>query len=312
MNKQISDLLPEVKRKSKRKAHSAGNKPWKRPRYADDRQQSYRPYQQSYHTGTSRPLYRPTATATFPRFPKSSASRSSAVSGTFRGKSKQLLTHEKSGDTCRGLSEIFHSKMGKDNSRSMGVISDSRRVQIRIHDNSFFQWHKRDQNTKGKYVYSVTRGRYFITKASYRKSRPHFESRFLKHICPGPKENRRRVINLRPLIMYLRTQHFKMDSMKTVLSLVQKGDYAFSLYLADAFLHLPIFPKHRTFLRFCVNQQVYQFRVMAFGPKVAPTTFTKCVTVVAAFLRQQSLKLSLYLDDRLGLNATKRGLLQYR
>jgi len=112
--------------------------------------------------------------------------------------------------------------------------------------------------------------------------------------------------------MYLRTQHFKMDSMKTVLSLVQKGDYAFSLYLADAFLHLPIFPKHRTFLRFCVNQQVYQFRVMAFDPKVAPTTFTKCVTVVAAFLRQQSLKLSVYLDDRLGLNATKRGLLQYR
>ena len=122
----------------------------------------------------------------------------------------------------------------------------------------------------------------------------------------------RPVINLRPLNMYLRTQHFKMDSMKTVLSLVQKGDYAFSLDLADAYLYLPIFPKHRKFLRFCVNQQVYQFRVMAFGPKVAPRTFTKCVTVVAAFLRQQSLKLSVYLDDWLGLNATKRGLLQDR
>jgi len=89
MNKQISDLLPEVERKPKRKAHSAGDQHWKRPRYADDRQQSYRPYQQSYHTGTSRPQYRPTATATFPRFPKSSTPKSSAVSGTFRGKSKQ-------------------------------------------------------------------------------------------------------------------------------------------------------------------------------------------------------------------------------
>jgi len=89
MNKNISDLLPEFERKPKRKAHSAGDQPWKRPRYADDRLQSYRPYQKSYHMGTSRQQCRPTATATFSRYPKSSAPKSSAVSGTFRGKSKQ-------------------------------------------------------------------------------------------------------------------------------------------------------------------------------------------------------------------------------
>ena len=34
----------------------------------------------------------------------------------------------------------------------------------------------------------------------------------------------RAVINLRPLNQYLKTQHFKKDTMKTVLNLVKKGD----------------------------------------------------------------------------------------
>ena len=51
---------------------------------------------------------------------------------------------------------------------------------------------------------------------------------------------------------------------------------------------------------------------MAFGPKVAPKNFTKLITVVAAHVRKQSLRLAAYLDDWLGLNATKQMLLQDR
>ena len=49
---------------------------------------------------------------------------------------------------------------------------------------------------------------------------------------------------------------------------------------------------------------------MAFVPKVARRTFTKCVTVVAALLRKQSLRLAVYLDNWLNLNALKISILR--
>ena len=92
----------------------------------------------------------------------------------------------------------------------------------------------------------------------------------------------RAVINLRPLNQYLKTQHFKMDTMKTVLNLVKKGDWAFSVDLKDAYFHILIHPSHRKYLRFCIKGKAYQYRVLAFGPKTSPRVFTKVVAVVAA------------------------------
>ena len=53
-------------------------------------------------------------------------------------------------------------------------------------------------------------------------------------LVPKKSGELRAVINLRPLNQYLKTQHFKMDTMKTVLNLVKKGDWAISINLKDA------------------------------------------------------------------------------
>lgn len=55
----------------------------------------------------------------------------------------------------------------------------------------------------------------------------------------------RAVINLRPLNQYLKTKHFKMDTLKTVMNLVKKGDWAISLDMKDAYFHILIHRKHR-------------------------------------------------------------------
>ena len=112
----------------------------------------------------------------------------------------------------------------------------------------------------------------------------------------------RPVINLRPLNKYLRKQHFKMDTLKTVLNLVQLEDWAVTLDLKDAYLHIPIFKNHKKYLRFCIQGKCYQFRSLPFGPTVAPRIFTKVVTAVAAYLRQQTIRLTVYLDDWLIVN----------
>ena len=129
-----------------------------------------------------------------------------------------------------------------------------------------------------------------------------------------PKKNGelRPVINLRPLNQYIRKQHFKMDTMSKVINLVKKGDWGISLDLKDAYLHIPIFQKHRKYLRFCVNGVVYQFRCLCFGPTSAPRVFTKLVSVVAAHLRQHSIRLAIYLDDWFGLNQEKIGMIKER
>lgn len=120
----------------------------------------------------------------------------------------------------------------------------------------------------------------------------------------------RPVINLRPLNRYLRKQHFKMETMTKVLNLVKQGDWSFSLDLSDAYLHIPIFPKHRKYLRFCVQGVVYQFKVLCFGPTSAPRVFTKIISVVAAYLRKRGIRMTIYLDDWFTVNQQKKMLVQ--
>ena len=129
-----------------------------------------------------------------------------------------------------------------------------------------------------------------------------------------PKKNgkMRPVINLRPLNKYLRKTHFKMDTLSKVLNLVKPKDWAISLDLSDAYLHVPIFLKHRKFLRFCVNKKCYQFKALCFGPTSAPRVFTKIVAVVAEHLREQNVRQASYLDDWLALNQIRKYLLQDR
>ena len=122
----------------------------------------------------------------------------------------------------------------------------------------------------------------------------------------------RPIINLKPLNRYMVKQHFKMDTLAKVLNLVKPGDYAISFDLKDAYLHIPIHETNKKFLRFCINQKCYQFTTLCFGPTQAPRVFTKIITVVAAYLRMQNVRLASYLDDWLVVNIMRKMLLSDR
>ena len=94
--------------------------------------------------------------------------------------------------------------------------------------------------------------------------------------------------------------------------LVQKGDWALSLDLKDAYFHVPIHKTHNKFLRFCVNNQCYQFRVLCFGPTAAPRIFTKVCSVIAAHVRAPNIRLAAYLDDWFVVNQNKQMLMEDR
>jgi hypothetical protein len=93
-----------------------------------------------------------------------------------------------------------------------------------------------------------------------------------------------------------------MDTLNKVINLVKPKDWAISIDLSDAYLHVPLFPKH-------CQGRCYQWKTLCFGPTSAPRVFTKIVSVVAAILRAQSIRVAIYLDDWLVVNQNKQHLI---
>ena len=79
------------------------------------------------------------------------------------------------------------------------------------------------------------------------------------------------ILNLMHFNHYLYIPSFKMPTIRHVQQLIQHGDYAFSIDLQDAYLHIPIVKHHHHFLRFVWHNLPYQWKVLPFGLATAPT-----------------------------------------
>ena len=66
------------------------------------------------------------------------------------------------------------------------------------------------------------------------------------------------------LVIDLRKEKFHMDTPTNLRHSIIKGDWVISLDLTGTFLHVPIHPLSRKFLRFCYQDEVFQFQVLPF------------------------------------------------
>ena len=107
----------------------------------------------------------------------------------------------------------------------------------------------------------------------------------------------RPVIDLKNLNAHIHAPHFRMFTTSSVLSSVEKGDYAFKIDLQDAYFHVPIHPDSRKYLRFAFENRVYQFQVLPFSLNTAPQIFTRLGHTVTAYLHRQGISVIPYLDD---------------
>ena len=107
----------------------------------------------------------------------------------------------------------------------------------------------------------------------------------------------RPVIDLKNLNAHIHAPHFRMFTTSSVLSSVEKGDYAFKIDLQDAYFHVPIHPNSRKYLGFAFENRVYQFQVLPFGLNTAPQVFTRLGHTVTAYLHRQGISVIPYLDD---------------
>ena len=86
---------------------------------------------------------------------------------------------------------------------------------------------------------------------------------------------------------------------------VQRGVWATSLDLRDAYFHVLIHRHFRKWLRFTWADRVFQFRALPFGLSLSPWVFTRVTRELAILLRQQAIRIRLYLDDWLVLSQSQ-------
>lgn len=136
---------------------------------------------------------------------------------------------------------------------------------------------------------------------------PGFYSRLF--VVPKKNGKFRPVIDLSILNYYIQKKPFKMETVKSVRQSVSRNDWAVSIDLTDAYLHILIHRQSRKYLRFVVDNQVFQFRVLPFGMSLSPWVFCKLMDVIAAYLRLRSISPFPYLDDWLVKNVIRQRLI---
>ena len=93
-------------------------------------------------------------------------------------------------------------------------------------------------------------------------------------LVPKPHQRWRPVIDLSRLNTFLHVEKFKMETPESIRTSLIPGEWVSSIDLSDVYLHIPIHPNSRKYLRFCYKSQVFQFTSLPFGLATAPQVFT--------------------------------------
>ncbi|KAL1914873.1 uncharacterized protein VTP21DRAFT_7789 [Calcarisporiella thermophila] len=109
----------------------------------------------------------------------------------------------------------------------------------------------------------------------------------------------RPVVDLRLLNQSVKKERFKMETLQSILPLIQKDDWLTSIDLKDAFLHVPVHQGSRKYLQFIWGGRKYQFKVLLFGLTSSSRIFTKVLRPVLTVCRKAGIRVAAYLDDLL-------------
>ena len=107
----------------------------------------------------------------------------------------------------------------------------------------------------------------------------------------------RMILNLKNLNQYANKLHFKMDTLNTIIKLVEKDCFMASIDLKDAYYSVPIAKSHRKYLRFFWREQLYQFTCLPNGLSCGPRKFTKLLKPALTELHLKGHISSGYIDD---------------
>ena len=126
------------------------------------------------------------------------------------------------------------------------------------------------------------------------KITPFTREGFYSHLFLVPKKDGllRPVIDLNALNKYFVNDHFQMENLSCLKTLLLPGDFMTNIDLKDACLSVAVHEHSQKFLSFIWEEKCYQFKALPFGLCSAPRIFTKLLKPVAAFLRKKEFEYS--------------------
>ena len=102
------------------------------------------------------------------------------------------------------------------------------------------------------------------------------------------------ILNLNEFKLFILTQLFRMKTLNVIFPQLSASDWAVSIDLKDAYLHIPGHPQSRRFLGFHFMDLIYQCNVLPFGLLLSPWVFARVVSTLVGLLRRLGLRVFVF------------------
>ena len=116
-------------------------------------------------------------------------------------------------------------------------------------------------------------------------------------LVPKSEDSFRRILNLKRLNENMSYIHFKMETIKSILTLVTPNCYMAKVDIKDAYCSVPILPEHQKYLKFYFRGKLYQFKRLPNGLCSGPRKFTKLLKPPISYLRLRQVTVAGFIDD---------------
>ncbi len=105
------------------------------------------------------------------------------------------------------------------------------------------------------------------------------------------------ITDCRHVNSYLKVPKFSQGGIKEVVENIQTGDKLITVDLKDGFFHIPVHRCDQKFLGIAWKGQFFVWSRLPFGLSCSPYYFNKTLRPVVNFIREQGLRVVLWVDD---------------
>ena len=128
---------------------------------------------------------------------------------------------------------------------------------------------------------------------------PHSQAKFVSNLFLVKKKlgGFRPVMNLKSLNQFIHTEHFTVETITNLRTMLSKDDWIVTIDISDAYLTVPLDEELKDYVAFHYQDLTYRFLCTPFSLNDATRAFTKAIKHPAANVISLGFKVLVYLDD---------------